>query len=55
MQKDIFAKNLKRQLSQKNKTQADIVNDLNLTSSKVSDWVNGKKYPRMDKVQIIAD
>jgi len=54
-QKDIFAKNLKRQLSLKNKTQADIVNDLNLTSSTVSDWVNGKKYPRMDKVQIIAD
>jgi SOS-response transcriptional repressors (RecA-mediated autopeptidases) len=54
-QKDIFAKNLKYQLLLKNKTQADLVNDLKLTSSTVSDWVNAKKYPRMDKVQIIAD
>ena len=28
---------------------------MNITSSTVSDWVNGKKYPRMDKVQILAD
>ncbi len=54
-QKDIFAHNLKKQLLIKNKTQADIVNDLKLTSSTVSDWANAKKYPRMDKVQMIAD
>ena len=54
-QKDIFSKNLKYQLNIHKKTQADIVNDLNITSSTVSDWVNGKKYPRMDKVQILAD
>lgn len=55
MQKNIFSKNLKRQLKLHNKTQADIVNDLKITSSTVSDWVNAKKYPRMDKVQMIAD
>lgn len=54
-QKDIFSKNLKRQLLINNKTQADIVNDLKITSSTVSDWVNAKKYPRMDKVQMLAD
>lgn len=54
-QKDIFSKNLKYQLNIHNKTQADIVNDLKITSSTVSDWVNAKKYPRMDKVQMIAD
>ena len=54
-QKDIFSKNLKYQLNIHKKTQANIVNDLNITSSTVSDWVNGKKYPRMDKVQILAD
>ncbi len=54
-QKDIFAHNLKKQLLIKNKTQADIVNDLKLTSSTVSDWANAKEYPRMDKVQMIAD
>ena len=54
-QKDIFSKNLKYQLNIHKKTQADIVNDLNITSSTVSDWVNGKKYPRMDKVQILVE
>lgn len=54
-QKDIFANNFKRYLLLKNKTQSDIVNDLKLTSSTVSDWANAKKYPRMDKVQMIAD
>ena len=31
------------------------MNDLKITSSTVSDWVNAKKYPRMDKVQMLAD
>lgn len=53
--KDIFASNFKKQLSLHNKTQSDICNDLGLTSSTVSDWANAKKYPRMDKVQQIAD
>lgn len=54
-QKKIFSSNLRKQLSLHNKTQSDIVNDLHITSSTVSDWVNGKKYPRMDKVQLLAD
>lgn len=53
--KDIFSKNLKRQLSLHHKTQADLCNHLGYTSSTVSDWANAKKYPRMDKVQQIAD
>lgn len=53
--RDIFAANFKKQLSLHNKTQSDICNDLGLTSSTVSDWANAKKYPRMDKVQQIAD
>ena len=54
-QKNIFSKNLKEQLSKHGKTQSDLVTDLKLSSSTVSDWVNAKKYPRMDKVQLIAD
>ena len=33
----------------------DIVRDLGITSSTVSDWVLGKKYPRIDKMQMLAD
>lgn len=54
-QKNIFSRNLRRHLRLCGKTQADLVNDLKITSSTVSDWVNAKKYPRMDKVQMLAD
>lgn len=53
--KDIFAENLKHYLRIYNKTQADLCYDLDFTSSTVSDWITAKKYPRMDKVQMIAD
>lgn len=53
--KIIFSENLKRELKAKNKNQTDLCEYLGITSSTVSDWYNGKKYPRMDKVQRIAD
>lgn len=53
--KRIFAKNFNYYLTINNKTQADIVQDLHITASTVSDWANGKKYPRVDKMQMLAD
>lgn len=53
--KDIFSKNLALQLNLKNKKAVDLVNDLGFTQPAVSQWLNGKKYPRMDKVQMIAN
>lgn len=55
LNKKIFAKNLNYYMTTNNKTQSDLVTDLNLTASTVSDWVNGKKYPRVDKMQLLAD
>ena len=54
-QKNIFSQNLLHYLKINNKTQADLVTDLGLTASTVSDWVNAKKYPRVDKMQMLAD
>lgn len=54
-QKEIFAKNLRYWMKIKNKNQIDLMNDLNLSSSTVSDWYNAKKYPRMGTVQMLAD
>lgn len=54
-QRNIFALNFKRCLDEAHKTQADIVRDLGVTSSTVSDWANAKKYPRVDKMQSLAD
>ncbi|WP_440448072.1 helix-turn-helix domain-containing protein [Ruminococcus sp.] len=55
LNKKIFAKNLNYYMTINNKTQSDLVTDLNLTASTVSDWANGKKYPRVDKMQLLAD
>ena len=54
-QRRIFAKNFNYYLLKNNKTQADIVETFGITASTVSDWANGKKYPRVDKMQMLAD
>lgn len=53
--KRIFARNFNYYLKINKKTQADIVEHFNITASTVSDWANGKKYPRVDKMQMLAD
>lgn len=55
LNKKIFAKNLNYYMTTNNKNQSDLVTDLGLTASTVSDWANGKKYPRVDKMQLLAD
>nr|DAD68615.1 MAG TPA: repressor protein CI [Siphoviridae sp. ctABi4] len=55
LNKKIFAKNLNYYMTTNNKTQSNLVTDLNLTASTVSDWANEKKYPRVDKMQLLAD
>ena len=54
-QKNIFAKNLNRLLSETGKSQSDLVTYFGITASTVSDWCNAKKFPRVDKVQQLAD
>ena len=52
--KNVFAYNLKRQMELNGKSRNDIAQALNISYFTVSDWVNGKKYPRMDKVEMLA-
>ena len=52
--KNVFATNLKKQMESKGKSRNDICNALGISYFTVSDWVNGKKYPRMDKVEKLA-
>lgn len=52
--KNIFAHNLKYFMEKQKKSRRDISNDLGISYYTVSDWVNGKKYPRMDKVEMLA-
>ena len=50
-----FAKNLKRLMDSYQYTQEDIAKICGTSRQIVSEWINGKKYPRMDKVQAILD
>ncbi len=52
--KRIFAHNLNHFLEINNKSQVDLCNYLGVSSAIVSNWCTGKKLPRMDKVQAIA-
>lgn len=50
----IIAKNLRRLLIERDKTQADLVRDLKLNKGTVSSWCNGTRIPRMDKVDMLC-
>lgn len=54
-QREVFAANLNKLMNARGLEQIDIVRRLNTTASTVSDWVNGKKYPRVDTMQEIAN
>lgn len=46
----LIGENIKKYMELNNLTQTDIANKLNVSTSSVSQWVNAKKSPRMDKV-----
>ena len=52
--RDIFSTNLKTKMEKAGKTRRDICAALGLSYYTVTDWVNGKKMPRMDKVEMLA-
>ena len=53
--KNVFAFNLKNQMDLHRKSRREISQALGISYYTVSDWVNGKKMPRMDKVELLAD
>lgn len=53
--KEIFSINLKRLMEQKGVSRQDLSKVLGVSYFTISDWVNGKKYPRMDKIEMLAD
>lgn len=54
-QREILSKNIKDLLHSRGKTQTDMARDLEIAETTVSSWLNAKKYPRIDKIQMMAD
>lgn len=52
--KEVFAKNLSYYLEKTGRTQKEVAEMLEVSTSTFNDWVKGKKYPRMDKVEKLA-
>jgi len=36
-------------------SQAEIVSKIGVAASTVSDWINARKYPRVDKMQLLSE
>lgn len=53
--REIFVKNLRFLMEARGISQADICRELGVSSATVSDWCTGKKYPRVDAMQRLAD
>lgn len=52
---EIFARNLKFFMERSGKRQNEIAEIAGVSTSTVSDWIKAKKYPRIDKIEILAD
>jgi transcriptional regulator with XRE-family HTH domain len=53
--KEIFSKNLNRYLEGSGKTQKEVAAFVKVSPGTVCDWTKGRSYPRMNKIQSLAD
>ena len=52
---EIFTRNFNRYLKNSGKKQVEVAMYVGVSTGTISDWKMGRAYPRMDKVQLIAD
>ena len=53
--KEIMASNLKFYIARSGKSQKELAEMVGVATSTFNDWVKGKKYPRIDKIEKLAD
>lgn len=51
---EIFSKNLRDMMYRRDINQRQLADAIHVSSASVSDWYNGKKTPRMDKIDLIC-
>ncbi len=52
--KEIFSKNLKYYMNKANITQKEMADLIGVATSTFNDWMKAKKYPRIDKIELMA-
>ena len=53
--KEVFARNLQHYMDRDGINQKEMAKVVGVSASAINDWVKCKKYPRIDKIEILAD
>lgn len=53
--KEILSKNLKKYITMSGKDRRELAKIWGFPYSTVSEWVNGRKYPRIDRIETMAN
>lgn len=53
--KEIMARNLKYYIQRSGKDRRELAGIWGFPYSTLSEWINGRKYPRIDRIEIMAD
>lgn len=52
--KTIFSENLKHYIAKSGKSRRELAEAWDVPYSTLTEWINGKKYPRIDKIEVMA-
>lgn len=53
--REVFAKNLRFYMDRSGKNQKELAEIVGVSAPTFNDWIKGKKYPRIDKVEKLAN
>lgn len=53
--KDIMGENIKYYMEKRNIDRNKLCQDLKIPYMTISDWINAKSYPRIDKIEMLAN
>ena len=53
--KTVLAKNLTYYVDRSGRTQKELAEVVGVATSTFNDWMKGKKYPRIDKIELLAN
>ena len=53
--REVLAKNLKKYINKSGKDRSIIAEETGVSYSTLTDWVNGKKYPRINNIEKMAN
>ena len=53
--KEVMAKNISKYMRINNVDRTQLSKDLKVKYTTLSDWINAKTYPRIDKIELLAN